>query len=124
MLGNLKNWIEGLFHDAPNNDFKEKLEQYGQSELSKGIKTDELLREFDGEDGAFTERNKLDDLSAFVKTHTIGNVSGCSGTLPFFGYSISCDKFQTYSRILGWFIFVLTLINIYQLVMAKSESGV
>lgn len=116
--------IEGLFHDAPNNDFKEKLEQYGQSELSKGVKTDELLREFDGQDGAFTERNKLDDLSVFVKTHTIGNVSGCSGTLPFFGYSISCDKFQTYSRILGWFIFVLTLINIYQLVMAKSESGV
>lgn len=116
--------IDGLFHDAPTNDYQEKLTAFGADALSKGVDADSLLREFDGQDGAFTERNKLDDLSGFVKTHTIGNNAGCSGNFPFFGYSIQCDKFQTYSRILGWFIFVLTMINIYQLIMAKSESGV
>lgn len=112
-----------LLQDQPNTDFKSELDEFSDSELD-GIDTDSLVDSFSGTDGAFTERNSLTNLSSFVKAHTIGNNTSCSGSLPFFGRVITCDKFATYNRIIGWMIFIYTLISIYNTVMRKSESGV
>lgn len=112
-----------LLADTPSTDFKKELDNFGQQELD-GINTDDLVDSFSGADGAFTERSSLNQLSSFVKTHTIGNSATCSGTLPFFGMTISCEKFSTYNRIIGWMIFIYTLISIYNTIMRKSESGV
>lgn len=115
--------IEGLFHDAPANNFKNEMDQFGKSALD-GLNTDQLAAEFGGSDGAFTQRNSLDNASSFIKTHTVGSSTSCSGSFPFFGYQISCENFSNYNRIMGWIIFVLTAINIYNTLMRKSESGV
>lgn len=116
--------IEGLFHDAPENTFKGEMDEFGTAALDSTIDIDGVVSEFGGSDGAFTQRNSLDNASAFIKTHTVGNSTSCSGSLNFLGYSISCDKFSMYNRILGWMIFVLTAMNIYNTLMRKSDSGV
>lgn len=116
--------IEGLFHDAPENTFKGELDEFGTSALDSTIDVDGVVSEFGGSDGAFTQRNSLDNASAFIKTHTVGNSANCSGALNFLGYNVSCDKFTMYNRIIGWMIFVLTAINIYNTLMRKSDSGV
>lgn len=115
--------IEGLFHDAPANNFKSEMDQFGKSALD-GLNTDTLVGEFSGSDGAFTQRNSLDNASSFIKTHTIGNNASCSGTLPFLGYEVSCSKFENMNRVLGWLLFVVTILWIYNTLMRKSESGV
>lgn len=112
-----------LLQDTPNTDFKKELDAFSDSTL-ESVDTDSLVKEFSGSDGAFTERNSLNNLGSFLKSHTIGNSTNCSGTLPFFGRNITCDKFATYNRIIGWMIFIYTLIHIYNVIMRKSESGV
>ena len=112
-----------LLQDTPNTDFKKELDAFSDSTL-ESVDTDSLVKEFAGSDGAFTERNSLNNLGSFLKSHTIGNSTNCSGTLPFFGRVITCDKFATYNRIIGWMIFIYTLIHIYNVIMRKSESGV
>ncbi|WP_405121051.1 hypothetical protein [Pseudomonas leptonychotis] len=112
-----------LLADAPSTDFKEELDAFGDSELD-GIDTDSIVDSFGGADGAFTERDSLTELGTFIKTHTIGSSTSCGGSLPFFGYEISCEKFSTYNRIVGWMIFIYTLISIYNVIMRKSDSGV
>lgn len=112
-----------LLQDTPNTDFKKELDAFSDSTL-ESVDTDSLIKEFAGSDGAFTERNSLNNLGSFLKSHTIGNSTNCSGTLPFFGRVITCDKFATYNRIIGWMIFIYTLIHIYNVIMRKSESGV
>lgn len=116
--------IEGLFHDAPENNFKGEMDEFGTAALDSTIDVDGVVSEFGGSDGAFTQRNSLDNASAFIKTHTVGNSANCSGALNFLGYNVSCDKFTMYNRIIGWMIFVLTAINIYNTLMRKSDSGV
>lgn len=112
-----------LLQDTPNTDFKKELDAFSDSTL-ESVDTDSLVKEFAGSDGAFTERNSLNNLGSFLKSHTIGNSTNCSGTLPFFGRVITCDKFATYNRIIGWIIFIYTLIHIYNVIMRKSEPGV
>jgi hypothetical protein len=112
-----------LLTNTPNSDYKKEMDDFGKSALD-GLKTDELLDSFSGESGAFTERSSLNELSSFVKTHTIGNSASCGGSLPFFGMVITCEKFATYNRIIGWMIFIYTMISIYNTIMRKSESGV
>lgn len=112
-----------LLQDTPNTDFKKELDAFSDSTL-ESVDTDSLVKEFAGSDGAFTERNSLNNLGSFLKSHTIGNSTNCSGTLPFFGRVITCDKFATYNRIIGWMIFIYTLIHIYNVIMRKSEPGV
>lgn len=118
---NLK--IDGLFHDAPNDNYQSELEAFGKDALD-GIDVTAITSEFSGRDGAFTDRNSLDAVSSFVKSHTIGNSANCSGTFPFLGYTVSCAKFAKYNQVIGWFIAILTVISIYNTLMRKSESGV
>lgn len=112
-----------LLQDQPNNDYKKELDAFSDSTL-EDVDTESLVDEFGGADGAFTERNSLDNLGSFVKSHTIGSSTNCSGSLPFFGRVITCEQFSTYNRIIGWMIFIYTLIHIYNIIMRKSESGV
>lgn len=112
-----------LTEDAPSTDFKGELDEFSDSELDT-LDMDTVINSFSGTNGAFTERNSLDNVSNFVLTHTIGNNTNCSGSLPFFGYTISCSKFDTYNRIVGWMIFILTMINIYNVIIRPSQSGV
>lgn len=112
-----------LTEDTPANNYKDEMDEFSDTTL-EGIDTDSIVSSFSGSDGAFTDRSSLNTLSSFVVTHTIGNTTSCNGSLPFFGYTISCEKFATYNRIFGWIIFILTLINIYNIIMSKSESGV
>lgn len=114
--------IEGLFQDQPNVDYKSDMDAFGASELGI-IDPAGLAGEFDGSHGAFDDRAKLDTISNFVKTHTIGSSTTCSGVLPFFGYSVSCEKFANYNRIIGWLISLTTMFYIYGVLMRKSESG-
>lgn len=115
--------LTGLTEDTPANNYKTEMDEFSDSELDS-IDTDSIVSSFSGADGAFTQRNSLTNLSSFVVTHTIGNSTNCNGSLPFFGMTISCEKFATYNRIVGWMIFIYTLINIYNVIMRKSESGV
>lgn len=111
-----------FFVDAPNDNYSKDMDEFGQSKLD-GLNVDALAGEFGGQDGAFDDRQKLDAISNFVKTHTIGNSTACSGTLPFMGYTVSCEKFSNYNRIIGWLISLTTMFYIYGVVMRKSESG-
>ncbi len=112
-----------LLQDQPNTDFKGEMDAFSDSVLDD-LDTDSLIGEFDGADGAFTERNSLNNIGNFLKSHTVGTSTSCSGSLPFFGRVITCEKFATYNRIIGWMIFIYTLIHIYNVIMRKPESGV
>jgi hypothetical protein len=112
-----------LLQDQPSTDYKAEMDAFSDSELD-GLDIESLAGEFDGADGAFTERNSLNNIGNFLKSHTVGTSTNCTGSLPFFGRVISCEKFATYNRIIGWMIFIYTLIHIYNVVMRKSESGV
>jgi len=116
--------IDGLFHDAPDNNYKSEIDAFGGEALDSAVDIDTVLAGFGGADGAFTQRSSLDNASSFIKTHTVGNSASCSGSLPFLGYEISCAKFENMNRILGWLLFVTTIIWIYNTLMRKSESGV
>lgn len=112
-----------LLQDQPNTDYKSEMDAFSDSVLDD-LDTDSLIGEFDGADGAFTERNSLNNIGNFLKSHTVGTSTSCSGSLPFFGRVITCEKFATYNRIIGWMIFIYTLIHIYNVIMRKPESGV
>lgn len=115
--------IEGLFHDAPENNFTEEMNAFGSSALDSAVDVDSITSKFGGRDGAFTSRSSLDNASSFVKAHTIGNAASCSGTMPFLGYEISCSKFENMNRVLGWLVFVTTLVWIYNTLMSKRSEG-
>ncbi|MDG9922880.1 MULTISPECIES: hypothetical protein [unclassified Pseudomonas] len=112
-----------LIEEAPKDNFQKDLEEYGQEKID-GIDIDSLIGEFDGPDGAFTERSSLDALSDFVIQHTVGSSVNCSGSMPFFGMSIGCDKMERAHRIWRWIIFVGTLIYIFKTLTRPSASGV
>lgn len=113
-----------LIENAPNDNFKKDLDDFAGKELSDAVDEKDLLSEFSGSDGAFTGRDKLDNAASFVQSHTIGNSTSCSGSLPFMGYVVSCDRFAMYNRIMGWFFFVLTIFRIRDCLMRPSASGV
>jgi hypothetical protein len=113
-----------LIENAPNDNFKKDLDDFAGKELSDAVDEKDLLAEFAGSDGAFTGRDKLDNVASFIKSHTIGNSTACSGNLPFMGYVVSCDRFAMYNRIMGWFFFVLTIFRIRDCLMRPSASGV
>lgn len=113
-----------LIENAPNDNFKKDLDDFAGKELSDAVDEKDLLSEFAGSDGAFTGRDKLDNAASFVQSHTIGNSTSCSGSLPFMGYVVSCDRFAMYNRIMGWFFFVLTIFRIRDCLMRPSASGV
>jgi len=113
-----------LIENAPNDNFKKDLDDFAGNELSDAVDEKDLLAEFAGSDGAFTGRDKLDNVASFIKSHTIGNSTACSGNLPFMGYVVSCDRFAMYNRIMGWFFFVLTIFRIRDCLMRPSASGV
>lgn len=122
--GGLDVTIDGLFEDAPNVNYKKDLDEFGQSELDGVLNPDSHFSDIRGPDGLFTERNRLEQFTTFVKTHTVGNSTGCNGNLPFLGMSISCEKFSTYNRILGYMLSVFAMISIYKTLMRPSGSGV
>lgn len=116
--------FSGLIENAPNDNFKKDLDDFAGKELNDAVDEKDLLDEFAGSDGAFTQRDKLDNAASFIKSHTIGNSTACSGNLPFMGYVVSCDRFSMYNRIMGWFFFVLTIFCIRDCLMRPSASGV
>lgn len=122
--GGLEATIEGLFEDAPNVNYKKDLDEFGQSELDGVLNPDMHFADVRGPDGLFTERNRLEQFTAFVKTHTVGNSTSCNGSLPFLGMSISCEKFSTYNRIIGYMLSVFAMLSIYKTLMRPSGSGV
>lgn len=112
-----------LIEEAPKDNYFKDMQEFSESAL-EFVDPDELAAEFSGPNGAFTQRSSLDNASNFIKQHTIGNSTTCSGAMPFFGYTVSCEKLANMNRILGWILFVYTAIGIYQVIMRPSASGV
>lgn len=122
--GGLEMTIDGLFEDAPNVDYKKDLDEFGQAELDGVLDADTFFSDVQGADGLFTERGRLEQFASFVKQHTVGSSTSCNGNLPFMGLTVSCDKFASYNRILGWMLSIVAIFYIYKTVMRPSASGV
>lgn len=115
--------FSSFFEGAPRDDFFKDLDEFGDSAL-EGIDTDSMVGEFAGDDGAFTQRSSLENAADFVVSRTIGNGASCSGSMPFFGFGVPCEKLAKMNSILGWFIFVGTLYLIFGVLTRPSASGV
>lgn len=120
--------VPGLLQDQPNDDYYQKLLDHSQTQLGQlDEATSKVLEDFHGDDGAFTERGKLDAAGDYL-LGMFGYSTSCSGSLLFYvtktGYRIqaTCEQLERLKRLFGWFIYVTTALGIWGVLMRKQED--
>jgi hypothetical protein len=116
-----------LLQDQPQNNYFTETDEFGDSQLEKlDADTASILSEFTGADGAFTQRNSLESASDRL-LGLFGYSTSCSGDLIFYQsenrtIKASCEKLNKMRELLGWFLYVSTLMGIYNILMQKQEN--
>lgn len=119
--------IKGLLEDQPKTDFFKDSNSFSDSELEK---LDEPQKDFLSDvtrgDGSFTERGKLNQATGLI-SNLFGNGSGCSGQLvlgQYKGHSFaaSCEKLSKMKDLFAWFIYITTVMGIYNVLMRPPVS--
>lgn len=118
---------DGLLQDQPQNNYFTETDEFGDSQLEKlDADTASILSDFSGADGAFTQRNSLQSASDRL-LGLFGYSTSCSGDLIFYQsenrtIKASCEKLNKMRELLGWFLYVSTLMGIYNILMQKQEN--
>lgn len=120
--------VKGLLEDQPGSDYFKETDEFGDAELDK---LDDLHKEFLSEvtsgDGSFTERVKLDQASNLIGDLFGPGGSGCTGQLVLGAYkghqfAASCEKLGKMKALFSWFIYITTVMGIYNVLMRPPVS--
>lgn len=118
---------DGLLQDQPQNNYFKETDEFGDSQLEKlDSQSAQILSDFNGEDGAFTQRYKLEDASNRL-LGLFGYSSSCAGDLVFYqsakaSVRATCADLEKMRNLFGWFLYVSTLMGIFNVLMQKQEN--
>lgn len=119
--------IKDLLIDEPQTDYFKDFNEFSDSQLETLDEPhQEFLDDITSGDGSFTERGKLDQASDLIGS-LFGTGVGCTGQLVLGQYkghqfAASCEKLSRMKDLFSWFIYITTIMGIYNVLMRPPVS--